>query len=198
MHHLQVLRVEADSPAGLEDAVAAMFECRGEVDYWTIGGRWAGGFDGADYLHLAAAGRDQVVELLEQFDRIRIRELRRGAVEVLGIGTLTVDDLPTFGAGLPPGDDETVERFDVMFRKDRDALRRDLERLFTSGEQIGDHSMLGWAMRKLGTLLCGMWQTGTVYYDTINQTTSIAPLIGDLTNPETLTNDWLVIVDVHT
>lgn len=166
-------------------------------DYYSVGGRWAGFFDGADYLTFHANPTVFAEALREvgarQDDRFRgFRDHITGA-------QVGVSDLSGHVFGLPVERDEAAAaRATATNRASREAWHRVLAaQTIEELETDFDAQMALYRVNRLVALVEGRWNPDSMFYDTINTTAHPGELGRQLLQNQPDHGLALVAIDFH-
>lgn len=197
MHFVCLLAVEADSEAEARSMAESFLEPYGNGDVWDwyeIGGRWSGIFDGKDLLRYPdnpVVFRNKIEDSLQARDgefRSLIRGFRENPVFTLGD---SLRDHPDH-----PDRDLLHRRMNEGITKNRAEWEKVLnaDSLRALGEDVAT-GMLGYQLWKLGKLIAGYFNSESYFFDAEYHSASTEQMWERVeADPD---NQWLVVVDLH-
>ena len=207
MHVLHVIAVEADDAedARVEAESAIEPYGNGQVwDWYEVGGRWDGVFEGSNMLNYAK-NPEGFKAALERVRNNQNSEFCEALDTVLGrtVGAENVDD-NVFG--IPVEDKEGMaERMNESNRKWGALWKRLVkQRVLPAndpefGEDAGHAAMgmLGYYLRKVGNALSGNYTFNSYYYDAVWGGTETSQVLERCEFEDAGERQWLVAIDLH-
>ena len=204
MHVVHLIAVEADDEESAVKAAESAISGYGDGDVWdwyVVGGRWEGKLNGKNVLrftddkHTFIEAVNGAIES-RNYEFRSLRDHLKGAV----IKEDDVDDIGGFG--FPIDDKPRVAKLRTEANKGcrrafNKMLNCDTVEEFEDSHVKGDssHFMLSYYLRKMGQLLGDRYCFDSMFYDSVDYTTSAKHLWGRLeTDPE---HQWLVVLDLH-
>jgi len=203
MHYLLHMLVdydteEEDPTKDIESAVEDALEChQGSLyDWYDVGGRWEGVYEGNRTFLNLAADADEVRKILQDVKESQTRMLQKSLRDILGTPT-TAADVPAHVMGFPVNDPEGAA---LRMTTNSSASYARLRLLQTEPERAlstDDFSFctLAMALSNAGDLIMGSAFSECLFLDSVNGSSKIGyaePMIGE--GSEHL---WLVAVDLH-
>jgi hypothetical protein len=194
MHFLHVIAVEApDEASAIAETEAFIDRYEGEAwDWFEVGGRWDDELAGKSAM-CAKDGPSAFMAAAEQATNATTQEIRAMIQDLTGVLSDPLTPEQVLAQGMDP-----VKYFEFRVRSQTVATQAAKE--FTDlcddpAPLSARYGMLGYRLRRLGSLVADYFVNGMVFYDAVYGTRDLANLRERVTaTPET---QWLVVVDCH-
>lgn len=195
MHLIAVEAADAEEAINeAEHAISSYGD--GDVwDWYTIGGRWEGYLGGANTLRFTDNPElfvQSVTDALKSQDAT-FRECK----EYITGNHITLESAPDHVLGLPLNNKEGyVERHNKLI----DEYHEHFKQVMTADSLSDlDHKvgMVGYYLRKLGSLVGGYYTFDSMFYDSVYGSPSAEAIKKRIVDPERAHLQHLVVVDLH-
>ena len=208
MHVLHVIAVEADNAEDARVAAESAIEPYGNGQVWDwyeVGGRWDGVFEGSNMLNYAA-NPEGFKAALERVRDNQNSEFCEALDTVLG-RTVEAGDVDDHMFGIPVGDDkegvagrmtESNRKFGSLWARlvNQKVLPANDPEFGNDAGHVG-MGMLGHYLRKVGSALGGYYTFNSYYYDAVWGGTDTSQVLERCEGEDAGETQWLVAIDLH-